>query len=271
MIINDGVRKDEKGRYRFDKQVDLDTDLIELANDVSGIKQAHNLTYIYAYKFKDGISSREQREFRNALKYNIESTKYFYSKEIFDFVEDGVFRLDEHKRLDTFKVLVSVKPTYRNNRTLLDLITLHIEQYSSVGIISFELLKEIIKNVTFDTQKAFQALKNTNKYGRKSDEELWNTIHDAEQTFNDIDPEEKFTIKDYLPVVLREGFINYLKFQSKEDEELYRNLDKGTEVLIIDDFITSGSTMKEIIRYLNTINPNNNITAFAFMDQLREY
>lgn len=271
MIINDGVRKDSDGRYRFDKQIDLDTDIIELTKDISGIKQSHNLTYIYAYAFKDKVKSNKKREFRNALKYNIENTKYFYSEELFDFVEDGVFRLDEYKNLDTFNVLVSVKPTYEGKHTLLDLLTLHINEYSSTGIISFELLKEIIKNVTFDAEKAFKALKSTKKYGNRSDQELWNIVRDTEDTFNEANPEDKFVMKKYLPVVIREGFIDYLKFQNEHEKEIYRHLAKGTEVLIIDDFITSGSTLKEIIRYLNTINPNNNITAFAFIDQLRDY
>lgn len=271
MIINDGVRKDRTGRYRFDKKVDLDTDIIELTKDNSGIKQTHNLTYIYAYEFKNGVSTKEQKEFRDALKYNIENTNYYYSEEVHDFVEDGVFRLDEHKRLDTFKVLVSVKPTLTKQNTLLDWIAIYIEDYSSEGIISFELLKKIIKETTFDKQKAFNALKQTEKYGNKSDDYLWKLVNKIDNQFRRANPNELFKIKEYLPVVIREGFIDYLKFKNKEEERIYRNLVYGTEVLVIDDFITSGSTMKEVIRYLNSINPNNNITAFAFMNQLREY
>ena len=271
MIIKDGVRISNNGRIKFDKQKDLDTDIIELTKDISGIKSTHNLTYVYAYEFKDGTNVKEQKYFRDALKHNIENTKYFNSAELFDFVEDGVFRLDEYKRLDKFKVLVSVKPTFTEQRTLLDLITLHIEQYSSNEIMSFELLKRKIKDVTFDPERALKALKQTNKYGNRSNAELEAIIYDVADKVNDMNPEDKFTIKQYLPVVIREGFINYLKFKDEETEQLYRNLDAGTEVLIVDDFITSGSTLKEIIRFLNAVNTNNKITAFAFINQLREY
>ena len=267
----DGVRKDKMGRFRFDKAVDLDMDIVELTKDISGIKSTNNLTFFYAYEFKDGTNNRLHKEFRDALKYNVENTAYFHSDELSDFVEDGVFRLDDYKRLDDFKVLVSVKPTFTEQRTLLDLITLHIEQYSSNEIISFELLKRKIKDVTFDAERALEALKRTNKYGNWTEEELIAKVYEVADKFNDMDSEEKFTIKKYLPVVVREGFINYLNFKNKYDEEIYRNLDKGTEVLIVDDFITSGSTLKEMIRFLNTINPNNKITVFAFMNQLREY
>lgn len=273
MIINDGVRKDDKGRFIFDKKTDLTTDIIELTKDVSGIKHTHNLTYIYAYEFRDGVDSDTQKEFRDALKYNIENTDYYYTDEVHDFVEDGVFRLDKYKRLDTFKVLVSVKPTFTEQNTLLDWITIYINDYSSTGIISFELLKRIVKEVRFDRQKAFDALKRTKRYGSKSDKYLWKLVDKVDKQFklNKANSISLFKIKEYAPVVIREGFMDYLKFRNDEEKEIYCNLVKGTEVLIIDDFITSGSTMKEIIRFLNTINPNNNITAFAFMNQLREY
>lgn len=271
MIIKDGVRKDENGKYRFDKKVDLDTDIIELTKDISGEKVANNLRYFYAYEFKNDTTPRQQKEFRDALKYNIENTDYFYTEEVADFVEDGVFRLDEYKRLDKFKVLVSVKPTFTGSNTLLDWIEIYINEYSSTGIISFELLKKLISEVTFDKRKAYESLRNTTKYGRYSDNELKNIVNKVAIKFNKADPNKIFAIKEYLPVALREGFINYLKFKDEETEQLYRNLDAGTEVLIVDDFITSGSTLKEIIRFLNAVNPNNKITAFAFLNQLREY
>jgi hypothetical protein len=271
MILKDGVRKDDCGKFIFDKKVDLDTDIIELTKDISGIKHTHNLTYIYAYEFRNGIDSKVQKEFRDALKYNIENTNYYYTDEVHDFVEDGVFRLDEYKRIDTFKVLVSVKPTFTEHNTLLDWITIFINEYSSTSIISFELLKKIVKEVRFDKQKAFDALKRTNKYGNKTDEYLWKLVNKINIQFQQANPISLFKIKEYVPVVIREGFIDYLKFRNDEEKEIYCNLTKGTEVLIIDDFITSGSTLKEIIRFLNTINPNNNITAFAFINQLREY
>jgi hypothetical protein len=35
MILKDGVRKDDCGKFIFDKKVDLDTDIIELTKDIT--------------------------------------------------------------------------------------------------------------------------------------------------------------------------------------------------------------------------------------------
>ena len=69
----------------------------------------------------------------------------------------------------------------------------------------------------------------------------------------------------------RVGFSNFLKFKNEWDERTYRNLENGTDILVADDFVTSGSTLKEMIDLLTSVNPNNKITAFAFINQLREY
>ena len=73
-------------------------------------------------------------------------------------------------------------------------------------------------------------------------------------------------MKKFVPRQVREAFTDFLKFESKETEEVYRNL-QGVDVLAFDDFLTSGSTVKEIIRYLGAINPNNKLTIFILVNQ----
>ena len=73
-------------------------------------------------------------------------------------------------------------------------------------------------------------------------------------------------MKKFIPRQVREAFTDFLKFESKETEEVYHNL-QGVDVLVFDDFLTSGSTIKEIIRYLKTINPSNTLTVFVLINQ----
>ena len=61
-------------------------------------------------------------------------------------------------------------------------------------------------------------------------------------------------MKKILPSKIRPAFTNFLKFKTAEQKQIYEQL-QNTEVLIYDDFLTSGSTVKEIIRYLKAINP----------------
>ena len=83
--------------------------------------------------------------------------------------------------------------------------------------------------------------------------------------------DEVFTMKHYQPVRGRAGFIDFLKFPTPKHQAFYEALKNGTEVLICDDFMTSGSTIKEIIRFLNSINANTNISVFVLIDQYRKY
>ena len=271
MIINDGVRKNNEGRFIFDKEKDLDTDIIELVKDVSGIKATPNLTYFYAYEFKKGTDMELQREFRNALKHKINDDDFFYSDELYDFVEDGVFRLDKYKCIDEFKVMITTQPTTDDN-TLLDLVETLITDYNSTtSFVSFKLIKKLIEEVTFDPEKAANALRNTRKYSNEGEASIRKAVNSIIRNIKRQKPKDVFQIKKFNPVVARVGFSNFLKFKNEWDERTYKNLENGTDILVADDFVTSGSTLKEMIDLLTSVNPNNKITAFAFINQLREY
>ena len=272
-IITDGVRIDDNGRYIFDKFNDFPTDIMDLNNDVSGVYESDDITYVYAYSFKEGVSKEIQKGFRDALKHNFKSTDLFYTDSVFDFVEDGVFRLDAIKRIDTFDVLVVVRPT-GNDESLLDLVVTLVEEYAKTCFVTIGLIKKMLSEVTFDEEKAFIALKNTEKYGDKTDaqirREIAGIVRNIQKRIKN-NPLELFQMKRFLPSAARKGFSDFLKFKTEQDERLFRRLEKGTEVLICDDFVTSGSTLKEMKSFLESINPNVNITAFALINQNRQY
>ena len=85
--------------------------LMDLAKDTSGVYTSDDITYIYGYTFKENVPKDVARDFRNALKHEFENTDLFYDDSVFDFVEDGVFALDKYKRIEDFKVLITVRPT----------------------------------------------------------------------------------------------------------------------------------------------------------------
>lgn len=271
--IYEGIRKDESGHYIFDKIEDFPTDLLCLAKDTSGVHESSGITYVYGYTFNDNVPKEVAKDFRNALKHEFNNTDLFYDDSVFDFVQDGVFLLDKYKRLEDFKVLITVRPTYDEN-SLLDYIDTIITDYSDTCFVTFDLIKRICSEVTFDEEKAFNALRNTGKYANKSDASLRKIVHnitvELARTIKR-NPDAKFQIKKYMPVVARVGFSSFLKFKNETDEQIYKNLERGTDVLICDDFVTSGSTLNEMKNFLMSVNPNNNITAFALINQNRNY
>lgn len=271
--VFEGIRKDDSGHYIFDKMEDFPTDLLDLCKDTSGVFESGNITYVYGYTFNKDVPKELATEFRNALKHKFNNSDLFYDNSVFDFVEDGVFALDRYKRLEDFKVLITVRPIH-DEISLLYYVDTIITEYSSTSFVTFDLIKKLCSEVTFDENKAFDALRQTTKYSNKSDSALRRIVHNITLELQRVikkDPMARFQMKRYMPVVARVGFSSFVKFKNEFDEQLYKNLENGTDVLICDDFATSGSTLKEMRNFLMGVNPNNNITAFALINQNRNY
>lgn len=269
---NEGIRKDDTGHFIFDTDFDFSTDLIMLHKDSKGFVNEDGLTYYYAYEFNPKTTSSQQKEFRDALKHKLTDPEVFYGDEATQFVMNGIHKMNDMKNLNDFEVVVSTANHY-GDKTLTGLMCSLIweELNDSTFVLNIQLIKKLCSEVTFDRNKAKEALRKTNRYG--SDEiAIENALDKIEYDFN---KEKKsgnlFTMKKYQPVAGRAGFMDFLKFANQYDQKLYEALKKGTEVLICDDFITSGTTVKEIIRFLNSINPNNNISVFVLINQLRKY
>ena len=96
---------------------------------------------------------------------------------------------------------------------------------------------------------------------------MWKDINYTISKFNDLKKSgELFQITRFLPTAIRVGSTNYIKFASEVEKSVYMDL-QNANVLIYDDFITSGSTVKEVMRYLKSINENNTLTVFILVKQ----
>lgn len=139
----------------------------------------------------------------------------------------------------------------------------YLHSYMNPPFLTFELVKQTYNDVIFDTDVAFKSLI----------EAGWDIV-DAEDEvnfisnkFNSLKQEGTlFQIKRFIPSEIRKGFSNFLKFKNDRQRQTYEKL-QGVDVLIYDDFLTSGSTVKEIIRYLKSINSDNTLTVFVLVNQ----
>ena len=59
MILDDGISKNSENKYDFDYTADLESDILKLSENESGVKTANGLTYFYAYKFNSDANKRE--------------------------------------------------------------------------------------------------------------------------------------------------------------------------------------------------------------------
>lgn len=270
MILNDGVRKSPEGKYDFDYSTDLEYDLINLCLDESGIKQSCDLTYFYAYRFNPNADNKEVKEFRTKFKHSYNDTSFFYGDSVMDFIELGMLSMDRYKKLTDFDIVFMTDFGNGDSAGVMALLDSLMLEYTNGAFLDVKLVKETYDNIKFDIDKAVDALMQTKRYSVRK--VAVKAANDIEKRFNQLKASgEMFKIKQYMPVAGRAGFYDFLKFDTEDHRETFMSMADGSEALICDDFITSGSTVREMKRYLNSINPNVHLTVFVLVDQLRDY
>ena len=187
--------------------------------------------------------------------------RFIFDEDVEDFVKNAVLKLDHFIPLDSIDAIVDITPSRKP--ALTDVIRQQLVYESGTISREFSLVKKAYKDVQFDVEKAIDALRKVGYTEQMIDREIRFTI----SKFNDLkESDELFQMKRFVPVELRTGFIDYIKFKTEDEKIVYKEL-QGVNVLIFDGFYTSGSTVKEVIRYLKAINNKNTLTIFILIKQ----
>jgi hypothetical protein len=258
--ISAGISIGEDDKFVFNWRTDNpETDILLLNQNTSGKYNDGGIMYAYGYVYNPKVDTNQRKLFRQALKNWEQSGAFIFAEDVEDFVEEGIFRLDSYKRFSEFGAIVDLEST-SSNFALTDVMFEYISHYIGPGI-EYKLIKKLFSEVKFDDQQAYDALIANGYSDRKAQKSIdlaWDKLH---KYANDL-----FAIKRFLPKEIRGSFSDFLKFKDENQRKLYESL-QGVDVLIYDDFITSGSTVKEIIRYLRSINDANTLTVFALINQ----
>lgn len=260
-VIYGGVSVDSD-TVMFNWQKDnQETDIITLTDVCSGQYDDDNVRYVYAYSYTPDATKSDKSFFRDYIKGKI-TPDVWCDEDVEKFVDNGVLKLDSYFDLEQFGAIINIKPT--STPSIMDVLRQTIMNYASGVLNSFDLVKQAYQHVEFDEDKAREALKATGKY---SESKIEDEISFTKNKFETLKKKnELFQIKRFIPAEIRAGFLNYLKFKTDEERDVYAAL-QGVDVLIYDDFITSGSTVKEVIRYLRAINDKNTLTVFVLVKQ----
>lgn len=257
--IYGGVCLSEDGKLQFNWKSDEGNDILSLVTDTSGEAASDPLKVIYGYKF-NSCSNTDKKIVRDALKHP--SHKMVFSEDIEHFVETGVLRLDRYFSLDKFQVKIRIKST-SSEYTLLDVMDSYLCEYCNKIEFDFRLIKQMYEDVSFDADKALQAMLDA---GYNESTALKKIEYNTAK-FDELKTQGKlFEMKRFIPKAIRAGFYNFLKFSNDDERKLYMTL-QGVDVLLYDDFLTSGATVSEAARYLHSINPSNNIIVFVLVNQ----
>ena len=266
-FIYAGAYLDSNGFVNFDWTTDkYKRDIVALTSKKQGTFNREDVRYVYGYEYLDKATAREIKQFRQYVKnlgmgYDLWNENPDHDVE--EFIERAIFNFDRIYDLKSFGATVHIESTKQNS--VVSYMAGVIADIADNAQIGFKLIKKMYSDVTFNMQKAFEVMKSSGKYA--SDNEIYDFLNAAQNRFESLKKSNRlFEMKKFVPRELREGFENYLEFKTPQEKWVYEQL-QGIDVLIFDDFLTSGATVKEIIRYLKSINDNNTLTVFVLVKQ----
>lgn len=255
MGLLEGIRKDKSGKFIFDYSVNLPTDIIDITSKHLYTDNFQNNVYWFGYEFKDTVSSKDRTEFIHYIKGLTEPK--IEEEQLRKFVKYPLTELRQY--VNQYHIDCFISP--RSNRS--NLVQIMIEEIGTatsrnMNKCSFELVKNLPSCVTFDWELFDndhvgneQAYKDIQKY---VNEVMLPKIHKLDY----------FSLAKNVKPKYRKYIQNYLRFDTEQNEQTFSKL-KGSNILIVDDINTSGSTLQEILRIVNSINTNCNTFIYTLI------
>ena len=245
----------DKNVFKFDFENDLEGGVIELCKPELYTNKFDKYVYKFGYKF-NAVDKPVQKKFIDQLKRKTEKT--WSDKENYNFLTKPLALLNEEigfSKFDTLIYPVSTKSPFV--REIVDYIGRFIPR--SKKFYTFELFKNNVHNIKFDYEMFYE--KNIEKY--ENNDRRWQIdkkqIEDAIKQMINADyfniGKQKFNFRRY--------FYDFLIFQDEKMKDFMKI--ENRKILLIDDINTTGSTIDEMLRYINSLNDTNEIFIFTII------
>ena len=247
-------------KFVFDFEHDGAEDIVSLTGD-GYLVEAFGKCFYYGYEFSDQVESSVRTAFIKYVKFTeaLQDTP-----DLTNFIKKAIDNLDKHINLYDYDLVVMPESSSKVNQYMLR----YIYRFAQPTLRKMELVKSLPASISFDMDAYEQSYLNDvlengrPRYTQAQKEEAKKSINDM---LDLIHQKDYFTIaKDVKKSRFRPYMMNFLKFASKEDEELCSKI-RHQNVLVIDDVTTSGSTLNEILRTLRILNEDNDITIFSLI------
>lgn len=251
----EGIRKNKDGNYEFDYSFNLPTDIIDITSQRIYKDIFQNNIYWFGYQFNNSCSRKDRTEFINYIKGLTEPK--ITEEELRKFIQYPLVELNKY--INQYKIDCFISP--RSNRS--NLVQIMVEEIGKstsrdMNKCSFELVKELPSNITFDWE-LFENDHVGNEQAYKDIKEYVDNI-----LIPKINSLNYFSLAKNVKPKYRKYIQNYLKFSSDKDKQTFEKL-QGQNILIVDDINTSGSTLQEILRIINSINTMCNIYIYTLI------
>lgn len=229
--LAEGIRKIE-GQYEFAWMTDFPGDLMSLRfKKFYGRTQKFGDTdttysYYHAYQIDKSNGSTDLIKAIKTLETTIKPT------DLQMFVNKAVMGFDSTFGANNFNAIVSPKSS---SLILTDLVKQLANKSAAATLFTDAFVKSASTDITLDMEKVESLPEKTRK-------EVLRAFKKA------TDPTKPFKIKEVYSAH-RKFFKNFIVFNQQEDRQLI-NAVEGQKVILVDDYKTSGTTVKEMIKQL---------------------
>ena len=251
-ILSEGVRETSSG-FIIDFTSDRHNDIVKITKPTLYQTELFGNVYWFGYRFEDSADSRSRAKFTRWIK-GLSDDKPSET-ELRQFIERPLSLLNKSIPLSTVSGFVY---PLSGRSELVSIIVKIANSYLPHDIdgISFELMKNIPSNVGFDWN-GFEhdvvdkmSFRDRSKYISKT---LLPSIHSSEYfSIGEVPPKYRPYVKDYLV------------FKDKDTEDAIQSIESG-RLLLIDDIDTTRSTLKEMLRIVNKVNPKCEVYIFTLI------
>lgn len=254
--VRSGVARNND-EYVFDFDRDKVNDIVSLAVEKLNTSMFRGNVYWFGYVFNSEVSSKERTQFIQTLKGLNGSS--ISEADMSRFIELPVERLNEVHKLSSFDFFVY--PV--SGRSLL--VSNMIKEVGNwvqrdIDDMSFKLVKSLPKDVEFDWIRFRRDYYSDNK----EDVNRYNQMCEYVKAFllPNLASGEYFSIARDVKTKYRPYIKNFLHFED-DVRNLYET--EGADVLVVDDINTTGSTLYEILRILDSVNSSLNVYVFTLI------
>ena len=261
VVLNEGVRYDENSEtFIFDFENDNETDLIQLKK-VGYKVTAFNYCYYYAYEFTENVDSASRTSFIHSIKF---PDGRITERDKSTFIVNTVNKLDSDISLPSYKLIVYTESMSELNRDMLG----YLNRFASPEIVDMELVKSLPSRIEFDYNRfKVEVLDAKLPNGRcgYTEQQKQVVLSNIRTMMDEIHNLEYFPITRNVKKSKYSQFIrNFYTFNDENDKKLYEMI-LSTNVLILDDIVTSGTTLSHLLNCLRSVNDTNNIVIFSLL------
>lgn len=239
-MLNEGINiENDEIIINFNHDNPTDIVKLQLKNKLLNIKTIRGLQIFYCYKIRTEDSAIRTKLLKKIKSKDIDENQYNL------LITKAIMGLNDIEDVDL--ILIPKSSSSLN----LDIAQKIKNRRPNTQFISEGVLKNSIENISIDMELA-------EKYNLKPE-----TISALQYMIKKASVDGEFQIKKISPR-FRKFIVNLLKFNTDKEKQIFKLANEG-KVLIIDDYVNEGTTLRSLFNLLNSLNPKQIILFTLFI------